>query len=474
MAYKLSAGWICVTGGIVAVFMAIMDIQITNVAIGDIQSAMQSTLGRGSWISSSYLIAEVVCLPLTGLFLQVLGLKRYAIVFLLLFLLGSVLCAQASSFPFLVAARGLQGFAGGALMAYSYVLIIQKLPNASKGLAITIFGAILAFAPVAGPILAGYLTEYFSWRALFYINIPIGIIALAMILIGLSEKHPTEPAAKKPRVRVHYLGIITVVIGLICLQFVLEEGHVYHWFQSDIILWFSVTAAVLLPWFVWLELRADNPLVNFYVLQYPRFLLAAVSNIFVGAAMYGGFFLIPFYLIEVLHYRPLQISQLFIWVSLGHLLILPMITRLTRKYNHVLLISAGFLLFAVTTGFWALIASSFTLAVAVAAQVVRGLASPLILNPLGVMATSSVPDDQAASASILFNIFRSLGGAFGLAILRNIVVSLKPDTVPGQIGYDAQNAAAFGAVFTIMSVFLVFMACVYLGIYFRQRRSVAA
>ncbi|MEP5762415.1 MAG: DHA2 family efflux MFS transporter permease subunit, partial [Litoreibacter sp.] len=372
---SVNRSWLVVIGGIISVFIAVMDIQITNVAIGPIQTSLGSPTERASWFSSVYLLAEIVALPLAGLFLQHLGKRYFAIVFIGLFLLGSVLCAMATSFSGLVIARAFQGFAGGALMALSYVLIIQHLEIAQRARAITLYGALIALAPVIGPALAGYLIEIFNWRAIFLINLPIGGLALALLLVGLNgaDTQKNDPPKRTPLDR---FGILTVVPGLVALQFVLEEGYDYGWFASPVIVILSMAAIILLVCFVLIEFRVAAPLINLRLLTNPGLLMACASSLLVGAAMYGGFFLIPLYLIEARSLSPAEIAPYFLWMCVGSLALVPIITRLVQRFSAPLLIACGFVLFALSVMLWSLVAAGAALTVAVVAQLIRGFASP--------------------------------------------------------------------------------------------------
>lgn len=449
--------WFAVIGAISAVFMAVMDVQVANVVIEPIQTDLNSPVERASWLSSAYLIAEIIALPLAGLFLSWLGTRRFALVFVSLFLVGSILCATALTFPWMIAARSLQGFAGGAIMALSYVLIIKELPSEKRAQAITYFGAIVALAPVIGPIMAGYLTEAFGWRSIFYINVPIGLTALAIMLCGLKRAvSPEEGKLRSP----DWVGILTVVPGLAALQFVLEEGYGLGWFESPLIAIASVLALVLLVLFIRCELSHRAPLVDLTLLANSKFLMAAGSSALVGAAIYGGFFLVPFFLIESAGLPPTEIALYFVFMCVGNLALLPFITKLTHRVHASLLIACGFILMALSTGLWTWAAAGAPVAAAFAAQIIRGLASPLILNPLGVMATTSVEQEDAASASILFNVCRSLGGAFGLALLRNLA-AWRLEEQPA--------SKAFFDTFGLMTIVLVLMSLAYFA-HFALRR----
>ena len=410
---KSTLAWLSFIGSIIAVLMSIMDIQMTNAAIGSIQTSLEFPLEKGSWLSSAYLMAEIVTLPLSGLLLRVLGTKRYAVIFCVLFMLSSLLCAQAWNFSSLIIFRALQGAAGGALMAFAYNLIIIKLPAHEHTKANTLFGATVALAPTLGPVLGGVMTEAFGWQSLFYINVPIGLLALCLMMIGLRD----DIYQRCVKLRIDFIGLITIVVGLGCLQYVLEEGRGQGWFSSTPIFMLSMTALSALSIFVVNELRVREPLVDLFLLKNRQLLVSCSANLLAGSALFGCYFLIPYFLITLHSYSPVQISHIIIFGGVAQLVALRCMPGILKKINLYMLIAAGSFLFALSCVTWSFASTNFHYEWVIVAQILRGLGGTLMLTPLGILATTSIKKTDAASASILFNVSRTLGGALGVAAM---------------------------------------------------------
>jgi DHA2 family multidrug resistance protein len=454
--------WRSVIGSIVAVLMSIMDMQITNAAIGPLQAAMHAPLADGSWISSAYLIAEIVTLPLTAWFSRLLGFKRYAALFSLLFMLASVLCAQAWSFESLIAFRVLQGIAGGALMPLAYSLIMTKLPNTEHGKAMSLFGAMVTLAPTLGPLIAGVLTDRYGWPSIFYINLPIGVVALALMMNGLRDDRP-DPAV---RARIDLVSLVAIVAGLGCLQYVLEEGQPLGWFSSPLIICLSVIAVVALYGFVVRQWRAEHPLVVLTLLRNRQLLIACAANVTTGAAIFGTYFLVPYMLIALQQYTPSDISLVILYGGAVQLSILAFLPRILRRYHVYAVVTLGAALSCCSALVWSRAAVDFSYEWVVGAQLLRGLGFTMMLTPLGVLATTATSKSDAPSSSILFNISRSLGGAIGVALLTAMIAARRQVYLdaPGRqgIAFDSLDhgslALAFRDTFALTALLLAVMA----------------
>ncbi|MGS0742921.1 DHA2 family efflux MFS transporter permease subunit [Glaciimonas sp. GG7] len=466
---KTATAWLSFIGSIIAVLMSVMDIQITNAAIGTIQSAMHFPLEKGSWLSSAYLMAEIVTLPLSGLLLKALGIKRYALVFCMMFMGSSILCAQAWSFSSLIVFRILQGAAGGALMALAYNIIIIKLPTSAHAKANTLFGATVALAPTIGPMIAGVMTESFGWQSLFYINLPIGILALGLMMAGLRE----DVVRAHEKIQIDFLGLITIVIGLGCLQFVLEEGHSYGWFASAFISTLFITALCALTLFVMNALRVQAPLVNLFLLKNHQLSISCMANLLTGAALFGCYFLVPYFLITLKSYSPVEISYIIFFGGLAQLAALMCMPMILKKINIYGLIAIGSVLFALSSITWSYIAIDFHYEWVIIAQILRGLGGTLMLTPLGILATTSIQKIDAASASILFNVSRTLGGALGVAVLTTLVKHQQTHYYTTLTGTVERASAtvdflkhqsyqlAFRDTFQLLCLFLLLSACAF-------------
>ena len=468
--------WLSVLGGFLAVLMSTMDIQITNTAIESILTSLHAPLPTGSWLTSVYLIAEIVTLPLTGVLTLKLGLKRYGLIFPAFFMFSSLLCACAWNVESLVFFRVLQGIAGGALAPFSYTLIISKLPAQEHPKAIGLFGAIVALAPTLGPGVAGWISEMFGWRMLFFMNIPIGMLALALLYLGLKkEVHVRDQSA-----RFNWLGVGSIVVGLGSLQYVLERGHVAHWFESPLIGAMALVSVAALSLFVRDALKSPHPLINLRLLRNPQLLTACVATAVACGVVFASYFLIPYFLISVHGYTPIQIGQVILITGMTQLLVLTVSPIIMARVRLHLVIVMGAALFACANYLWASSAFKLLVPVMVFAQVLRGVGHSLVLAPLCVAATTAIDKKDASSAAILFNVSRCLGGAVGLALLTafansRIATQMLHTTVGANAGValtyvQDSYARAFQDVFTVMGGVFTLIAATFAGFYVRQRR----
>jgi MFS transporter, DHA2 family, multidrug resistance protein len=469
--------WLSVIGSFIAMLMSSMDIQITNAAIERIQAAMHAPLAAGYWLSSVYLIAEIVTLPLTGLLTRMLGLRRYGLIFVCLFMLGSVLCANAWNLGSLICFRALQGIASGALAPFAYTLIITKLPVSSHSKAIGVFGATVALGPTLGPGIAGWLTEIFGWQSLFYINLPIGVLAAAMLNRGLRHdtRHDQGP--------VHFdlLGVVSAVVGMGCLQYVLGEGYKEHWFASHIMIGLAVAAVLALAVFVANELKSSHPLINLTLFRNSQLSIACAATALTCGLLFGSYFLIPYFLITVESYTPIQIGSVILVTGLAQFAILAASPTIMRRFDLHLVIMAGAALFATSAFVMTASTVDFRYSWLLFSQIVRGIGQSLMLAPLCVAMTTAVEHkEDAASAGILFNMSRSLGGAIGVALLSSYVNARRDAHMAASPPTSALSAAlerssyalAFHDTFAIIAAGLVLIGSVFAVLYYMKQSKV--
>src|SRR5215831_17913864 len=252
------AAWVAVLAGMIGAFMAILNIQITNASLLDIEGGIGTGVDNGAWISTSYLIGEIIVIPLTDFLSRVFSFRRYMLANAVLFPLFSMACAFAHDLGSMIVMRGLQGFAGGVLIPMAFTMVLTKLPRAQQPIGLACFALAVTFAPAIGPTIGGYLTENYGWRTIFFVNTPPSIIMVVALALTL-EKKPMQLALLKEG---DWAGIATMAVGLAALQTVLEEGNKDDWFASPFIVKLALTAAVFLTAFVIIELTVKKPLVQ--------------------------------------------------------------------------------------------------------------------------------------------------------------------------------------------------------------------
>jgi DHA2 family multidrug resistance protein len=321
--------WIAVLAGMIGAFMAILNIQITNASLLDIEGGIGTGVDNGAWISTSYLIGEIVVIPLTAYFSNVFSFRRYILVNAVLFPLFSIACAFAHDLGSMIALRGLQGFAGGVLIPMAFTMVLTKLPKHQQPVGLAIFALSVTFAPAIGPTIGGYLTENYGWQTIFFINaIPSAIMAIA--LAATLEKKPMQLGLLREG---DWAGIFTMAVGLSAFQTVLEEGNKDDWFSSPFILKLSLVAFVFLSAFIWIELVVEKPLVKLRLLKQRNFGIGVVVNVLVGVALFGTVYILPQYLGQVQRYNAEQIGNVLAWTGLPQLLLIPLVPMMMKRFD---------------------------------------------------------------------------------------------------------------------------------------------
>ena len=409
--------WVAFLGGSLGAFMAVLDIQITNSSLADIQGSLGASLDEGSWISTGYLIAEIIVIPLTGWLGLVFGLKRYLMANAVVFIGFSLLCGVATSLPEMILFRVGQGFTGGVLIPTAFTIMLLRIPQARRPLAGAIFGLTVTFAPAIGPTVGGWLTDSYSWHLIFYINVLPGLLLLAMVGWGL-DGAPTQLGRLA---RGDWFGIGFMAAGLGCLEYVLEEGQRKDWFGDDGIVLAASVAAVSLVAFVTIELVRREPFIDLRLMKRRALGVASLVNFASGLGLYGSVYLLPLYLSRVQHYNALQIGQVQMWMGLPQLFILPLLPLVLKLFDSRLVIGFGLSLFAVSCGMNAYMSPDTAIDQLKTAQLVRAAGQPFIISPLSQMATVGISPAQAGGASALFNMMRNLGGSVGIAALGTVV-----------------------------------------------------
>jgi DHA2 family multidrug resistance protein len=409
--------WSAVVGSTLGAFMAVLNIQIVNASLADIQGAIGAGSDDGGWISTSYLIAEIVVIPLSGWLAKVFSVRNYLLVNAILFLAFSIACAFAVNLQQMIVLRAIQGFSGGVLIPMAFTIIITLLPKAKQPVGLALFALSATFAPAIGPTIGGYLTENFGWEYIFYVNLVPGVLMIAMLWLSLDRAPMNLSLLSKG----DWPGIITMAVGLAALQTVLEEGNKEDWFGSDFIVRLSVTAAISLTLFLVIELKTAHPLLNLRLLLRRNFGFGIVANFMLGVALYGSVFVLPIYLTRIQGYNAEQIGMVLAWTGLPQLVLIPLVPRLMKRIDPRLLIVVGFALFATSNFMNIHMTGDYATDQLFWPNIVRAVGQALVFTPLSAIATAGIEQENAGSASALFNMIRNLGGAVGIAALQTFL-----------------------------------------------------
>lgn len=394
-------------------FMAIMDIQIVSSSLSEIQAGLSAGPDEISWVQTSYLIAEVIMIPLSGFLSRALSTRILFTLSAAGFTLTSLLCATATSLEQMIIYRALQGFIGGGMIPTAFAASYMIFPKRAQGPVMALVGLTVTLAPTIGPTLGGYLTQLFSWHWLFLINLVPGMLAtvLAWTLVDFDE--PDWSLLNN----FDYVGLLSMAGFLGCMEYVLEEGNREDWFQSDLILGLTVVSVLSGVIFICRALTARNPIVGFGAYRNRNFLVGSILTLAMGVGLYGLTYLYPLYLARVRGFNALQIGETVFVTGAFMFLCAPPVGILARKIDPRILIFAGFSGFCASTwllvpvtnewGFWELFFP----------QALRGASLMTCMVPINILALGTLPHSQLKTASGLFNLTRNLGGAMGLAWL---------------------------------------------------------
>jgi DHA2 family multidrug resistance protein len=406
--------WIAVLGAVVGAFMAVLDIQITNASLKYIQGGIAASLDQGTWISTGYLVAEIIAIPMAGWLGGIFSLRRYLLVNAALFIGFSMLCGMADSLGEMVMFRVGQGLTGGVLIPTAMTIILTKLPKEKQPIGLAMFAITATFAPAIGPTIGGWLTDTYNWRYIFYVNLPPGCLLMAMIWYGLDP----EPMQLDRLKHGDWFGMIAMAIGLGSLECVLEEGQRKDWFGSPLIRNLAIASAIGLVTAITIELTRKEPFINLRLLSNRSFAACCAGALLLGFGLYGSVYIIPVYLGNIQGYDALQIGQVIMWMGLPQLLVIPFLPLLMRHVDPRIVCAVGMGLFAISNFMNTSMTHDTANVQLRFAMLVRVVGQPLIITPLTTLATAGIASDQAAGASGLFNVMRNLGGSIGIAMLQ--------------------------------------------------------
>src|SRR3954449_10293999 len=415
--------WIILLGLITAAIMEVLDTTIINVALPQMSGNLGATQQEISWVSTGYILSNVVVLPMTAFFTERIGRQRYLTASIILFIVASYFCGTSSSLTELVVWRIIQGAGGAALLSTAQATLRQIFPREQQGMVQAIFLLGIIVAPTLGPTLGGWITDNYTWSWCFFINVPIGIAAAFLVSQFLRD----PPGQERQRGRVDWLGIGLLTAGIGSLQWVLEEGNTKDWFADVWILRFSLVAGVCLASMLWWELssRNPNPIVNFRVLKNRDLAASIFLFIALGFGLYGGVFIFPLFTQTLLHFTPTETGLALmpggIATAVTALVCGFMLNGARPLVDPRALIGIGVALFVVSM--WDL--GHLTTAAGESdvrfALIIRGLGLGFLFTPINNVAYASLKPSEAQQASGLINLSRQLGGSFGIAILATYV-----------------------------------------------------
>lgn len=405
------AAWMAVAAGSLGAMMATLDISIVNSALPTIQGEIGASGTEGTWIATAYLVAEIVIIPLSAWLERLLGLRTLLLIAATLFTGFSMLCGVATDLTTMIIGRVGQGFTGGALVPTAMTIIATRLPRSQQPIGNAIFGVTAILGPVLGPLVGGWLTENISWHYAFFINLPIGMLLITLLIVGLPHQKPRL----EELMRADWMGIAGLALGLGGLTVVLEEGQREQWFESREIVLLSCMSALGFALLIAGQIFAHRPVIKLKLLLDRQFGAVAMMGFVIGMMLYGTAFVIPQFLAAIADYNALQSGKIVLLSGIPSLLLMPFTPFLIRHLDIRFAVAAGLLTMATSCWIDTVLTADAAGADFVHSQLLRGIGSIFGFLFLNQAAIASASKEDAGDAAGLFNAVRNLGGSFALA-----------------------------------------------------------
>jgi DHA2 family multidrug resistance protein len=404
--------WIIAVSVMFATFMEVLDTTVVNVSLPHIAGSLSATIDEATWALTSYLVANAIILPMTGWLASMFGRKRLLMLSVVGFTVSSFLCGLAPTLALLIVCRVLQGATGGALQPLSQAVLLEAFPPHDRGKAMGFWGLGIVVAPILGPVLGGWLTDSYSWRWVFYINIPVGITSIVMTKLFIFD----PPYLRAESRKIDYWGIGMLAVGIGALQIVLDKGQEEDWFGSSMITGLSILAAVALGALIVHELTTENPVVDLRVFKARSYAVGVFLMTVVGFVLYGSLVLLPIMLQTLLGYPSLQAGIAMSPRGVGSFFMMPVTGLMTGRFDPRKLLATGLIIGGVTllwlsdlnlqAGYWDIFWP----------QLVQGMGMSLLFVPLTTVSMAPIPRERIGNATSLFNLMRNIGGSIGIAV----------------------------------------------------------
>lgn len=402
-----------------ATFMEVLDSTVVNVSLPHIAGNLSATIDESTWVLTSYLVSNAIVLPATGWFSRLFGRKRFYMVCVAAFTVSSFLCGLAPSLGWLVFFRILQGLGGGALQPISQAILLESFPVARRGIGMAIFGVGVVFAPIIGPTLGGWITDTYSWRWIFFINIPVGMLALTLTQVNIAD----PPYLQRGVGKIDYMGLGLLAVGIGALQIVLDKGQREDWFQSTWIVELSILSVVCLIGLIIWELKTHQPIMELSVFKVRNYAPGVILIFTLGIALYGSMVLIPVFLQTLLGYSATQSGLALSPGGVGTLIFMPIVGYMVGKVDARYMVTLGLILLAVSmfmmshislqSGFWNIVWP----------RIIMGVGLAFLFVPLATVTFTFMPTEKTGNATGIFNLMRNIGGSVGIAAVTTILAN---------------------------------------------------
>ncbi len=409
--------WLIAFTVMLPTLIEIIDTSIVNVSLDHIRGSLSAGIEEATWAINAYLVANAIVIPMSGWLSRLFGRKNYQIGSIVLFTVSSFLCGSAWSLPSLIFFRVMQGMAGGGLVPVSQSILLEAFPPKQHGVAMAIFGIGAMVGPILGPIMGGWITDNWSWRWIFYINIPLGTLAVIMNAIVIQD----PPWMKRTRMRIDYLGLVFLAFGLGALQLVLDKGQQEDWFSSELIIAFALVSGFALVLLVINELNVEQPIIDLRLFKDRTFATGTVVMFFLFFNLFASIVLLPIYVQSLMGYSAYDAGLVLGPGGLATLLIMPFVGKAVQKVNPKKILAAGVIVCSITTflmskfnlqaDFWTFVLPRITL----------GFGMGLSFIPLTTLTLSHIPREKMGQATAMYNLLRNMGGSVGIAFVTTLL-----------------------------------------------------
>lgn len=410
--------WLVAVSVMLATFMVVLDSSVANVALPHIAGNLSASTDESTWVLTSYLVSNAIILPASGWLAAMIGRKRLLMASIVVFTSASFLCGASLNMAMLVIARVLQGVGGGGMQPIAQAVLLETFPVEKRGAAMAAYGMGVVVAPIIGPTLGGWITDNYSWRWIFYINLPIGVLALLMVNLFVTD--PPYIRARRAS-RIDYPGFLAMAVWLGALQLVLDKGQEDDWFAAK---WIVVTAAIstiCMVLFVWRELATREPIVDLRVLKDRNFATGTLLTAVYGVVLYGVTALLPLFLQTLLGYPALQSGLAVSPRGVGALISMFVVGRLVGIVDERLLLGAGLGVLAFSSALFSHINLQIAMSSVAWPSLINGFATGFIFVPLTTMTMQTLRKHEMGNATGLYNLMRNIGGSFGIAIVTTLL-----------------------------------------------------
>ncbi len=410
--------WLVALTVMLPTLIEIIDMSIVIVSLGHIRGSLSAGVDESTWIITSYLVSNAVIIPMSGWLSRLIGRKRYLISSVALFTISSFMCGSSRTLNILIFFRILQGIAGGGLQPLAQAILLETFPVEQHGIAMAIYGIGIMFGPIIGPLLGGWITDNWSWPWIFYINIPIGIVSIIMAMFFIID----PGYMRAVRMKIDFMGILLLAIGIGCLQFILDRGERHDWFESDLIFWLAIVSLTALTFFVVVELLfAEHPVVNLTLFKKISFTMGNIVMFFTFFNLFGSITLLPIYVQTLMGYTATLAGLVLAPGGVATMITMPVVGRFVNIVSPKLILALGILVCSYST----YLMSGFNLQadfVSIAwPRIVLGFGMGFTVIPLMTLTLSNIRKEEMGNATAIFNTLRNLGGSFGVAIATTMI-----------------------------------------------------